>query len=677
MRAKRRVLSVAMSLAIALFMAFPGELSAQGPSPDSQASDGPSTSTKHPKLSSSIAKLVEAARRLPDSAPLSDAVFYAARPSMAGYMESGLLRMDAVGRLQVYVHLADGYEGGLSELRALGAAIEVEADGGVAQASVPLRAISQMAALAYVRAITPPDYGFVDAGSALTEGDALLDFDDLRSALGVDGSGVTVGVISDGIFGLESAVSSGDLPPTTLSRDGGGKLLSTGGGVIASSFRADGDLEAGLSPGTNGAEGTAMLEIVHDIAPGAQLRFANFSTTLEFMAAVDFLAQNSDVVIDDISFFGGPYDQTSSVSANTSAELNRLTSPIRAYFTSAGNSAARHYQETYVDSGFDANALLGFAGNLHLFSATGETTDCFSLGSSPANVVFLAPGQTANVFLTWDEPLGAVTSDYDLFALESGTATVVDSSISDNPSLGFPIELLTFSNSSGVAKFYDILVQNSENLSPPRNFDMYALGTGLLACDAGGSTAFNYNTLGSSIPIQGDAGGGVISVGAINASDPGADTIAPYSSRGPADNSALKPEVVAIDGVAVTGAGGFSNPFFGTSASAPHVAGLAALLLELRPDLLGGEPGDDPAADRIALRDAILSTAVDLGIAGDDNTYGSGRVNGLAAGQALADSAPEPEPTPEPIPSLSAWGILALAAVFGLLAVRRIRTRIL
>ena len=122
-----------------------------------------------------------------------------------------------------------------------------------------------------------------------------------------------------------------------------------------------------------------------------------------------------------------------------------------------------------------------------------------------------------------------------------------------------------------------------------------------------------------------------MSVGAINASDPGADTIALYSSRGPAGNGALKPDVTAIDGVNVTGAGGFFDPFFGTSAAAPHVAGLAALLLQYRPDLKAGESGDDPAADRAELRAAVLDAADDLGSAGPDNTYGHGRVSGDAS----------------------------------------------
>ena len=140
----------------------------------------------------------------------------------------------------------------------------------------------------------------------------------------------------------------------------------------------------------------------------------------------------------------------------------------------------------------------------------------------------------------------------------------------------------------------------------------------------------------------------MVSVGAISASDPGVDDIESFSSHGPTNNGVTKPDVTAIDGVSVTGSGGFASTFFGTSAAAPHVAGLAALLLEERPDLLSGETGDDPAADRAALRAAIVDTAVDLGAAGIDNVFGSGRVSGVSAGEALATPTPTAGPSATP-----------------------------
>ena len=66
------------------------------------------------------------------------------------------------------------------------------------------------------------------------------------------------------------------------------------GGIVGRSFQPNSDLE-GLQPAScafagAGAEGTALLEIVHDLAPGAKLSFANGDTDLAFNQAVNFLA---------------------------------------------------------------------------------------------------------------------------------------------------------------------------------------------------------------------------------------------------------------------------------------------------------------------------------------------------------------------------------------------------
>ena len=597
-------------------------------------------------------------------------------------------------------------------LSSLGVIIERQDDSGsLFQVRVPVKSLPQVAAFDFVVSVTLPKYGRVNVGSKLTEGDALLDFDDVRSSLDVSGSGVTVGVISDGIFGLADAIASGDLPATSFNRDGG-KLVSTTGGVIGTSFRADDDLEGGLGGNATGAEGTAILEIVHDIAPGAQLRFANFSTDLEFIAAVNFLASNSDVVIDDIGFFLKPYGQTSNVSTNTATELNRSSNPIRGYYTSVGNQALRHYQETYVSSGTDSASIVGIGGAFHEFAATAATTDCFGLGPRIANVVELSPGSTAAIFLTWDDTFGDATTDYDLFVFTNDTGQLAALSIDDNPGVtSEPAEFVAFTNNTGSLRFFDVFIQNFEDASAAKTFDMFVLGGAAMVCSK--ETDFNYNTLSSSVPAQSDAGGGVVSVGAIDADDAGIDDIESFSSRGPTNNGVTKPDVAAIDGVSVTGSGGFSSPFFGTSAAAPHVAGLAALLLEVRPDLLSGESGDDPAADRAALRAAIVGTGVDLGTAGVDNTFGNGRVNGLGAGQNLATATPTPThtpvsggggggpvptstpvpatptptatavptatptpmATPAPIPSSTVWALVVLGVAFGALFVVLIRRR--
>jgi len=119
---------------------------------------------------------------------------------------------------------------------------------------------------------------------------------------------------------------------------------------------------------------------------------------------------------------------------------------------------------------------------------------------------------------------------------------------------------------------------------------------------------------------------GVISVAAIDANDPDNDDIQLFSSRGPSTiffpsfQSRATPTLTAIDGVSVTGVGGFSSPFPGTSAAAPHAAAVAALILQTRPD-------DTPA--QVAAR--MQDTAADRGTVGFDNTYGSGLIDALAS----------------------------------------------
>ena len=422
------------------------------------------------------------------------------------------------------------------------------------------------------------------------------------------------------------------------------KLTSVTGGVIATSFRADGDLEGKLGSST-GSEGTAMMEIVHDIAPGAQLRFANFNTDLEFNAAVDFLASVSDVVIDDISFFGGPYDQSSLVSSNTAAELQRLSNPIRGYYTSVGNSALNHYEEPFASGG--ACSFLTDASTCHLFAATADTTDAFSLGAIVANPILVPAGGTGVVELTWDDTFGSATSDYDLYLIDELTLQIVSQSASNNTTGNRePYEVVGVTNSTAAARWYDVQIVNYLGTQPAHRMELFAFGTAALP----NGTELNFNTVRSSVTAQSDSGGGAVAVGAIAASDPGTDTIESFSSHGPTNNGVTKPDATAIDGVSVTGSGGFPATFFGTSAAAPHVAGLAALLLDKRPDLLSGEAGDDPAGDRAKLRAAIVDTAVDLGAAGVDNTYGSGRVNGLSAGQALdTDLSVAKSASPDPV----------------------------
>ena len=187
-------------------------------------------------------------------------------------------------------------------------------------------------------------------------------------------------------------------------------------------------------------------------------------------------------------------------------------------------------------------------------------------------------------------------------------------------------------------------MQNVRDAAAPRTLNLFLFepecaqdGPRLLA--SGRHERHNYNTVSRSVSAQSDAGGSpvsVISVGAVcsaSAAAAGAfaGSIAPnescndrthqtiefFSSRGPTLDGRLKPDISAIDGVGVTAAGSFENPFFGTSAAAPHVAGEAALVLQGASCLISGAAGAaDPVSARTNVRNMILAGATAISDAG-------------------------------------------------------------
>jgi hypothetical protein len=511
-----------------------------------------------------------------------------------------------------------------------------------------------------------------------TEGDKILHTDAVRKQLSLDGAGVRVGVLSDGLKGVFAAgcencsgaadgpIASGDLPEAAGVRNGG-VLVSASGGIRGRSFQQNGDLE-GLPPANTacgfagaGAEGTAILEIVHDLAPGAQLSFANADTDLAFNRAVNYLASTNDIVMDDLGFFGDAYDGTSGVSANTAAALNNRDYPIRAYVTSVGNAAAEHYLGAYADSGVDGATVAGVAapGHLHLFQQTDGTTDVLGLGPQPFNVILLPRGGEVAIFLSWDDPMGGAANNYDLYLVERSSGRVVASSTDAQRGAQDPVEVIDFVN-SGASGFFQILVQNVRNAAQAKQLNLFSFepqcaSDGPRLLSAPRHERHNYNTAARSVSAQSDAGGSpvsVISVGAICSATTAASdrfrtnpnescddvtnsTTEFFSSRGPTLDGRQKPDVSAIDGVSVTGAGGFGSLFFGTSAAAPHVAGIAALAVQSAPCLLGSDGSAlDTVAARTALRDLIVANAVSLSEDGKpNNESGSGRADAAATVQ--------------------------------------------
>ncbi|MDE2092200.1 MAG: hypothetical protein KGJ08_09925, partial [Gammaproteobacteria bacterium] len=204
-------------------------------------------------------------------------------------------RWNAAGQVQVYLHYArNGNPPDSAELAALGASDIVNSPGlGVVQAWIPADKLESAAALATVTRVSVPHYAIMRrsppiaalprTGSIDTAGDQILGAAQFRTATGYTGQGIVVGVISNGDSGVSASQSTGDLPANIWNDPNN------------SAWR------------TTGAEGTAMMEIVYDIAPGIkQLGFAGPGTTADFLTALnDFNTDiNANIIVDDLGFPG-------------------------------------------------------------------------------------------------------------------------------------------------------------------------------------------------------------------------------------------------------------------------------------------------------------------------------------------------------------------------------------
>ncbi len=478
------------------------------------------------------------------------------------------------GRVQVAILVAGLTAADRRALAGLGAELTFDDPAfDFVEAWIGVTDLERLAALDFVRAVHPTVAPLTNTGSVTTEGDAILGANLVRAQLGVTGAGVTVGVVSDSVDGLASAQASGDLPPAVQ--------------VLKS------------DPGSG--EGTAMLEIVHDLAPGAALAFYGPSTSGDMITGIQQLAAiGAGVIVDDLTFFDQPHFEEGPIAQ----AINGLAATGVVYVTSAGNFASNasdrgHYEADYVEFG----SLGGPALHAHAFAP----------GSAFQDITVRA-GAVGRIFLQWSNPFGAAADDYDLYVVDGDRNIVARS---DDPQDGddLPRETITLDNSgSGSPANLSVVVDRFSGA--PQRLELYY---------AGGIRNIGPSTPAGSIAGNANASG-ALTVASINAGDPGNDTAASYSSRGPCDlffparEVRAKPEVTAIDGVAVTGAAGFPNLFFGTSAAAPHAAAIAALMRSGRPGM--------SVADVRAL---LAGTALDLGAPGFDLTFGAGRLQALQA----------------------------------------------
>jgi len=374
-------------------------------------------------------------------------------------------------------------------------------------------------------------------------------------ALGFDGSGVKVAVIDLGFIGLSNAHAAGELPANVIAVD------FTGTGIE-----------------TTERHGTGVAEVVHDMAPGAQLYLLKINSEVELGNAKEYCIANGIQIINHSVawFLIAFYDGTGFVAgiANDAYAHGIL------WVNAAGNYAGSHYQATLTDTDSDTR---------HEF-ATGDQALSFSAGGK------------ITIYMNWDA-YPTTSIDYDLFLydvdpdLNAGAVPVASSEYTQGQGTAawYPVEELIYTvPTSGT---YYLVIKKKATNDANRDLELFFFNMGSL----------EYKTTGSSVTQPADAVG-VLAVGAVSLSD----SLRGYSSRGPTNDGRTKPDVTAPDGVSNWTYGSFS----GTSASSPHVAGAAALVLEQSPGLTVQ-----------GLWDRLEIDTVELGPAGKDDLYGSGRIS--------------------------------------------------
>ena len=618
-----------------------GTAAAQVPTPDTPAA--PSRPGKPTDMTPRLAAVASPA------VATSSAAVQAAAAGLPAEGPGSLLR-DPQGRLVVDVTLADGSPTGLASLAGVGAEL-VATDGGPVLATVvvpatALRALAALPAVAYLAEVPAPmtsaaddpgptDQPLTDATcptGIVTEGDVQLGAATARTTYGVDGDGVVVGVLSDSFDNLGGAatdVTDAELP----------------GAANPCGHPTDvGIQEEKPSGGTD--EGRAMAQIVHDLAPGAELRFATaFLGELDFASQITDLATGgADVITDDVFYLTEPMFQDGVIAA--AINDNRTTRDVL-HFSSGGNSnkvvggkevgsyeATTGFRPTTCPAGIPA-----YNNACHDFDPTAGTDGSYR--------ITLSGGGSIRLGLGWSEPMYGVTTDLDLYLVDTTSNSVVASSETDNSSSAKANEYLDHTNSTGTTKTYDIVV-GRYNASPdptgtPRLKTVLFRATGLTAVEY--DTSAGDDVIGPTLVGHSAA---ALTMGTAAVPFFSSSSVESFSSRGPqaicwepvsgitpqsakATCDEVQPDLAATDGGANSFFGSFSGGayrFFGTSAAAPHAAAVAALARDLAPCATA----DDVAA-------AMTSSAAAVGALGT-SVVGAGLVDAVAALALLDGSCP-------------------------------------
>lgn len=583
-------------------------------------STAPSLAAEQQRISARVSQqiqalLAEKATRTPSERKMSSRLLYEVRrhqrKSFAPGLESLSLRESAApgGRVLVDIEaLPQGSKALIERLQAIGAeVVHASISSGDIRAYIPTgeaEGLARMPELLHIRLGRAPVVSKVNT----SEADVAHRVAEARTRFGARGGGVKVGVLSNGLGPFQTLQDSGDLPP----------------GIT-------------ILPGQEGfgTEGSAMMELIHDLAPDAQLYFATGALGRAAYAEniLKLREAGCDVLVDDLFYV----DESPFQDGDVAQAVQSVVEDGALYFSAVGNDGNKAYGTSSTWEGdFRDGGALPLLGN-------GRILDFGDGGQSNQ----LTSDASQAVTLHWTDPAGRSDNDYDLFVLDASLTRILEFSTNVQDGDDDPYE-------EADKAFSGERIVILKHVGAADRFLHLALVGGHLAistqgCARGHSAARGAFAV-SAVDVE-TANSGVFTGGAANPVEsfacdgprrvffgPDGTPITPGDFSATGGEVRQKPDFAAADGT-VTATRGFER-FFGTSAAAPHAAAIAALARSIFPDL---------SAERF--REAVAASALDIDAPGVDVNSGHGLLMAVPFLEALGAE-------PSALLSLGGWSAI-------------------